>query len=77
MDEQCTGEWIDVLMASVGKYMELETSDGLFRQGKITGFRFRDFQFDGHKVLVPTEVEINGDPNDRVPLDRISHIFIQ
>lgn len=70
------GEWVDVVMDSVGHHMYLETTDGINRRGKITGITCREFMFNGFKVEMPTEIEVNGDPSDRVPLDRLSKLVV-
>jgi len=76
MDEKCSGDWVDVLMASVDKYIAMETTDGCQREGKISGFRYREFKFNGKIVLVPDEIELNYDKNDRIPLIRIAFMDI-
>ena len=70
------GQWIDTMVQSVGRYMRLETTDGVTREGKITGFTYRSFKLNGSEADLPTEVEVNGDPNDRIPLDRIEFMDI-
>lgn len=67
-----SGEWIDEIVAATGQYIRLETTDGIRRQGRLSGLRTRELKWEGRKVLIPTEVELNGDPNDSVPLDRIA-----
>jgi hypothetical protein len=69
-----TGRWIDEIVAATGQYIRLETSDGIRREGRLSGLRTRALKWEGEQVLIPTEVEINGDPSDTVPLDRISSI---
>jgi len=69
-------KWYDLLVDSTGEFMRLETSDGLVRQGKISGYRERTVIINGNEVPVPIEIEINNDPNDTVPLDRVAKIDI-
>ena len=71
-----TGQWIDEMIKSVGEYVHLETTDGIQREGRITGFEMRHLMFNEIGVDIPTEIELNGDPNDRVPVERISKINI-
>lgn len=71
-----TGDWIQILIDAVGCYMHLETSEGIIREGRISGFTFRTFKLGSKIFEVPTEMELNGDPNDRVPVDRIVSIAI-
>jgi hypothetical protein len=70
------GEWVDKLLASVDEYMRLETTDGVKREGRISGFTYKKFELDGDEVLWPIELEVNGDPTDRIPLARIGKINI-
>lgn len=71
------GKWIDEMLDSIGKFFVAETTDGINREGKITGFTYRSFKLNGKMVELPIEIEINGDPNDRLPLDRINHMSIK
>ncbi len=70
------GKWIDEMVGSIEKYVNLETLDGTYRDGKVTGFTFREFEFNGEKVGIPQEIELNGDPTDRIPIDRIRSLVI-
>lgn len=71
-----SGEWIDEIVAATGQYIQLETSDGIRREGRLSGLRTRKLRWEGRDVLIPTELELNGDPNDSVPLDRISDLAL-
>ena len=71
-----SGNWISRLIESVDKNMNLETVDGVSRGGRISGITFRKFTFNEREQQVPEEIELNGDPNDRVPLDRILWINV-
>jgi len=66
------GKWIDDLLNSIDKFVWLETTDGLERQGKITGYSTRKFVLNGKTVHIPVEIELNNDSSDRVPLDRVA-----
>lgn len=68
--------WIDALMDSVNQHFWLETTDGVEREGKVTGFGFRTFELNGETVEVPVEIEINNDSMDKIPLDRVLKIRI-
>lgn len=70
------GKWIDDIHASMGKFFTLETTDGIRREGRITGIRARNYKFNGGDVELPTEIELNGDPTDTVPMDRIATIHV-
>ena len=70
------GKWIDDLVNSTDKFVRMETTDGVIREGRISGYRTRKFLYNGVEELLPTEVELNGDPSDTVPLDRVVKIDI-
>lgn len=69
-----TGTWIDALVNSCGQYVRLETLDGGVREGRLSGLRTRELSMFGAKVLMPTDVELNGDPNDTIAIDRIMEL---
>lgn len=71
-----SGNWVQSLVESTGKNINLETVDGVIRGGKISGFTFRKFYFNDREQQFPIEVELNGDPNDRVNVDRILRMVI-
>lgn len=62
---------MDRVLESVGKYINLETSDGVRREGKLSGVSMSSMTFNGAQVDIPTELELNGDPSDIVELARI------
>jgi hypothetical protein len=72
----CTGEWIDELVSSIGSYVVMRTTEGVERSGRISGFELRSFRFNDKLVDIPFEIELNGDPYDRVPIDRLESIKI-
>ena len=69
-------EWMDHLVDSVDKFFNLETSDGVTREGRISGFSFRELEYNEEVVSIPTEIEVNGDANDRIPVDRIINLKV-
>lgn len=69
--------WMKQIGDSIDKFMNLETTDGIYRKGKITGLVCRDIEFNGQKVSVPVEIEINKDPQDLIPIDRILRMNVQ
>jgi len=69
--------WIEHLLGAVNSFVQLETSDGIRREGRLSGFQLRTMQFNGFDVDVISELELNGDPMDRIPFDRIAKIHIQ
>lgn len=70
------GSWIDSLYDNVGCYLDLETTDGVKREGKLTSMTFRQFVLNKQKVNIPDEIEINGDPTDKIPISRIMNMNI-
>ncbi len=69
--ERVTGDWIEQLVGGAGKRIRLEMDDGAMREGWLSGLTTRSINFNFVDVLIPIELEINGDPRDRVPLERI------
>lgn len=69
-------ECVAMILDSVGEFMRLETTDGTRREGKISGLTCRAMKVNGKQVDWPIEIEINGDPGDRIPIDRILRISI-
>lgn len=63
--------WMDCLVISVGRHINLMTLDGVSRGGKMTAVVMKSIKFNGSPVEYPYEIELNGDPSDKVPLDRI------
>ena len=66
------GAWIDELVRSTGQHIRLETRDGVVREGRLSGLRSRTIKWNGKGVEILEEVELNGDPYDVVPLNRIA-----
>ena len=69
--------WFEEVMDSVGRLCTMETVDGARRSGKITALRMKNIYFNGEKQEFPISVELNGDPTDCVPLDRLASLSIQ
>lgn len=69
-----SGKFFDILVKSINENIELETFDGLFRRGKMTGLTYRILEFNDEKVEIPIEVEFNGDPTDRIPLSVVKKL---
>lgn len=70
------GMWIDQLSEAVGKNIHLETMEGVFREGKLTGLRMRDIEMNGKAVDYPEAIELNGDPTDYIDFILIRRITI-
>jgi hypothetical protein len=76
MKNMKAGAWIEQMLKSVNKFMRLETTDGARRSGKITGFTYKVIILNEQRVKWPIELEINGDPSDRVSLDTVKTLTI-
>ena len=70
------GMWIDQLFEAVGKNIHLETMEGVFREGKLTGLRMRDIEMNCKAVDYPEAIELNGDPTDYIDFILIRRITI-
>jgi len=70
------GNWIDELVYSVNKHIELETSDGIRREGKLTGLQSKTIKFNEKDVEIITELQLNGDIYDLIPIVRINSFKI-
>lgn len=70
------GQWIDDLEGAIGRHVHLETSDGCYREGRLTALGCREIQINGQARDVPTRVELNGDPNEYVEFATIARMTI-
>jgi hypothetical protein len=68
------GSWIDSLDNHLGQYLQLETSDGIRREGRLSGLSTKTIRLNGVEEKMLTDLELNGDPQDRVAIDRIATI---
>lgn len=68
------GDWVADLVGSIGQYIFFETKDGVSRNGRLTCIHTRDFLWNGKKVSLPFEIELNGDVYDSVPIDRLTKL---
>ncbi len=69
-------KWDVDLEALVGKHAHLETKDGTRREGRITAVHTKTFTLDGVKLDIPESVELNGDPLDLIPLDKLQTLDV-
>lgn len=58
----------------VGKHAHLETKDGIRREGRISAIVMKSFKLDGQTVDVPGAFELNGDPVDLIPVERLLYV---
>lgn len=70
------GLTVAMVLSSVGKYVHLETHDGSYREGKLTGFTHRQLVINGKPVDWPVELELNGDPGDVIKMEQIKGMQI-
>lgn len=70
------GQWIDDVHAAIGRHVHLETSDGLLREGRLTGLGNRVIEINGESRELPNRIELNGDPNDYIDFHLIARMTI-
>lgn len=70
------GRFFDQLESSIGKFIEIETSIGVLRTGRLTGFSHDRIKFNRGSVDIITELELNGDPSDRIEMKEIIRMEI-
>lgn len=75
--QRTTGWFIELLHDSTGKFINIETTDGLIREGRVSGLRLRSLMVNNVSVDFIEEIELNGDPTDCIPINRIGRIIIQ
>lgn len=61
---------------SLGRFIHLETTDGVAREGKLTGLRTQEVILNGQTLDMPVALELNGDPNDFIMLLQIYRLDI-
>lgn len=71
------GWFWDQVFNAVGEFVELETVDGAYRSGRLSGIRCRTVKLNGEEVDVITHLEMNNDPSDCLEMDRIVSVSIQ
>ncbi len=70
------GKWMNELMLSLDKNISLETTDGVVRKGKMTGYRTQKILFNNDEVHYIVDIELNGDSDDRIELIRINKMKV-
>jgi len=75
--KKISGNWIDALTTQVDKFITLETTDGVVRQGRMTGFGTQRIILDGSVIEVLVGIQLNGDLSDEVPINRLAKITIE
>jgi hypothetical protein len=69
-------DWLNDIHASIGKYISLETVDGVVREGRLSGVRLNAVKFNGVEQHSIIELEMNGDPTDCVEFYRVAKLDI-
>jgi len=59
------------LRTIIGQNIYVETRDGVQRQGRVTGMEFNEMEFMGGVLALPQNLELNGDPMDRIEFSHI------
>jgi hypothetical protein len=72
-----SGDWIVDLVHSVGQYIRFETTDGVFRKGRLSSVKMRDFLWNGKKISIPVAIELDGDSADATPFDRLASFGLE
>lgn len=70
------GQWIDDVHGAIGRHVHLETSDGLIREGRLTGLGTREIEINGEPREIPNRIELNGDPNDYIDFGTVARMTI-
>jgi len=55
----------------IGQYVQVETSDGVYREGKITGVDFFDFFVGEETWRLPVTIQLNNDSTDRIDFKQL------
>jgi hypothetical protein len=74
--KRAKGVWIDALVSSIGDFVSIETTDGVMREGRLSGVVTKKFEMNDIIVELPSELELNGDPNDRIQISMLKKIEI-
>lgn len=70
------GAWLDELSDAVGKFVHIETFDGIHREGKLSALRHREIEVNGEIWHVPTAIEFNDEQSDYIEIKLIQRIDI-
>lgn len=70
------GQWIDDVEGAIGRFVHLETYDGIMREGRLSGLRTREVTVNGEARAFPVALELNGDPNDYIEFAFITRMKI-
>ena len=68
--------WNASLDTMVGRFVHLETHDGSFREGRVTGVEYQTTMVNKRKIELPKAIELNGDPSDKIEWSWIKIITV-
>lgn len=70
------GNLLTRLISAVGRYIHLETNDGIRREGRLSGWNGFTVRVNGKDLVMPLELELNGDIQDVVSLQNLRWLTI-
>ena len=59
-----------------GKVVQVETSEGVYREGRVTKVICHDVRLNGRSFMHPKEIELNGDSMDTIEFFRMKSIEV-
>lgn len=65
------------VLDAVGKAIHLETVDGSYREGRLSGLETRAVSLNGQLIDWPLALELNGDPGDLINFEHIKALQIE
>jgi small nuclear ribonucleoprotein (snRNP)-like protein len=71
-----TWVWKTDLNPLLGKQVKIETRDGVYLTGLLTGLEYYRFEMDRRTVRVPTQLQLDKDPEKSVDVARIVRVDI-
>lgn len=68
--------WKIDLKPLMGKQVRIETKDGIYMDGVLTGMNQFKFEMDKRNVRVPTELILDNDPEKVVEVTRLVRVEV-
>lgn len=68
--------WKTDLSPLIGKQVKIETRDGVYLDGVLTGLESYRFEMDRRPVRVPTQLRLDDDPEKSVDVVRIVRVDV-
>lgn len=62
------------LTEMIGKQVELETLDGAYREGTLSGFKWHTVMVNGEKFDIPDALYLNDETSDDVSWNRLAYL---